>query len=171
MIGETSITEVVEVLKANAHQVNGGDLTQVETTLSSQAAALNTMFAMLAGRAGANMGQYPEAAETYLKLALRAQNQCRATLETLATIKNPPVVFAKQANIAHGPQQVNNNAAQALAHAEQIEKPPTELLEHDHGERLDTGAATTAIGSNQAMETMEIIHRSAQRGRQGPREP
>jgi hypothetical protein len=30
------------------------------------------------------------------------------TLETLATIKNPPVVFARQANIAQGPQQVNN---------------------------------------------------------------
>ena len=26
-----------------------------------------------------------------------------------ATIKNPPAVFARQANIAHGPQQVNNN--------------------------------------------------------------
>jgi hypothetical protein len=26
----------------------------------------------------------------------------------LATIKNPPVVFARQANIAQGPQQVNN---------------------------------------------------------------
>jgi hypothetical protein len=32
----------------------------------------------------------------------------RMTLESLATIKNPPVVYARQANIAHGPQQVNN---------------------------------------------------------------
>jgi hypothetical protein len=30
-----------------------------------------------------------------------AQIQCRATLETLTAIKNPPVVFAKQANIAN----------------------------------------------------------------------
>ena len=46
-------------------------------------------------------------------MALRAQNQCRMTLETIATIKNPSVVFAKQANIAAGHQQVNNGPAQA----------------------------------------------------------
>lgn len=39
---------------------------------------------------------------------LKAQSQCRATLETLAAIKVGPAIFARQANIAHGPQQVNN---------------------------------------------------------------
>lgn len=35
--------------------------------------------------------------------------KCRATIETLAEIKNPrAVAFVTQANIAHGPQQVNN---------------------------------------------------------------
>jgi len=48
------------------------------------------------------MGEYVDAADTDMRLALRAQSQCRATLETLAAIKNPPVVFANQANIAHG---------------------------------------------------------------------
>jgi hypothetical protein len=43
-----------------------------------------------------------------MRMALKAQAQCRATLETLATIKNPSVVFARQANIAQGPQQANN---------------------------------------------------------------
>jgi hypothetical protein len=36
---------------------------------------------------------------TYLRLGLKAQSQCRATLETLAAIKNPrPVAFVQQAN-------------------------------------------------------------------------
>lgn len=39
---------------------------------------------------------------------LRAQNQSRATLETLSAVKNPSVVVAKQANITTDPQQVNN---------------------------------------------------------------
>jgi hypothetical protein len=43
-----------------------------------------------------------------MRMALRAQNQCRATLQTLAAIKNPPVVFANRANIASGPHPVNN---------------------------------------------------------------
>lgn len=38
------------------------------------------------------------------ELHQKAQSQCRATLETLAAIKNPPVIYAKQANISNGPQ-------------------------------------------------------------------
>lgn len=47
--------------------------------------------------------------DRFTRLALKAQGQCRATVETLAAIKNPPVVFARQANIAHGPQQVTRS--------------------------------------------------------------
>ncbi len=68
------------------------------------------------------------AAELYLRLALKAQGQCRATLETLAVIKNPTALtFVKQANIAHGPQQVNNTIAppdpQALSHGKTAIEP------------------------------------------------
>jgi hypothetical protein len=45
--------------------------------------------------------------DRFTRLALKAQGQCRATIETLALMKNPPTVFARQANIAHGPQQVD----------------------------------------------------------------
>ena len=47
--------------------------------------------------------------ERFMKLGLRAQNQCRSTLETLALLENPTMVFTHQADVAHGPQQVNNN--------------------------------------------------------------
>jgi hypothetical protein len=47
-----------------------------------------------------------------MRMAMRAQNQCRMTLETLATIKNPPVVYAKQANINNGGQQQVNNGVE-----------------------------------------------------------
>jgi hypothetical protein len=80
------------------------------------------------------------------------------------------VIFAKQANIAHGPQQVNNNSA-AIARAEEIEKPQTGLLEHDHGQRLDTGTAAAASGSNPPMETVAEVHRAAHASRKGQRKP
>lgn len=48
--------------------------------------------------------------DRFMRLGLKAQDQCRHTLETLAVMKNPPV-FARQANIANGPQQVNNGHA------------------------------------------------------------
>jgi hypothetical protein len=167
--GELSLGDVLDSLNKHAGKIKGGDLSRVEAMLGGQAAALNTMFAELARRGAVNMGEYIGAAETYLKLALKAQSQCRATLEALAAIKQPPVVFAKQANIAHGHQQVNNDSA-AIARAEQIEKPQTELLEHDHGQQLDTGTAGTASCSDQTMATVEAVHGPAhgRRKSQGP---
>lgn len=82
-----------------------------KATLTEHAAALDAIFTELARRGALNLGEYLSASETYLRLALKAQSQCHATLETLAEIKNPhPVAFVQQANIAHGPQQVNNGA-------------------------------------------------------------
>jgi len=80
-------------------------------------------------------------------MALKAQNQGRMTLETLATIKNPPVVFARQANINNGGQQQVNNGAQPMdsrAPAANSEHEQTELLETGDGQRLDTRATSAA---------------------------
>ena len=99
--------------------------------LTSQAAALNAIFGELARRAAMNMGEYLDATDRYLRLALKAQTQCRATLETLATIKAGPAIIARQANIAHGPQQVNNGVStpvRAGARAGETESEKTELL-------------------------------------------
>ncbi len=109
--GELSLTDMVKSLKSQGEQVNAGDLGAAERMLSAQAAALNAIFGELARRAALNLGEYLGAAETYLRLALKPQSQSRATIETLAAIKNPPTVYARQVNVANGPQQVNNAAA------------------------------------------------------------
>ncbi len=95
-----------------------------------------------------------------MRLALKAQSQCRATLETLATIKNPPVVFARQANIANGPQQVNNGTA-APARAENATITPNGLLETHPVTRLDTGTAGTAGGGDPALAAVGAIDGTA----------
>ena len=108
------------------------------------------------------MGEYLEAFEAYLKLALRAQSQCRATLETLAEIKHPrSVAFVEQANIAHGHQQVNN----APTRADEIENSQSKLLEQTDGERLDTGTTSTAGGADTPMEAVGAINRAKNRRR------
>jgi hypothetical protein len=57
----------------------------------------------------------PKGGRSPLRLqAFKAQAQCRATFETIALSKNPPV-FARQANIAQGPQQINNTMSVARA--------------------------------------------------------
>lgn len=168
---DLQLMSLIGALNEQADKVHKGDLERLETTLSAQAHSLDVIFNMLAQRAAANMGQYLDATERYLRLALKAQGQCRATLETLATIKNPPVVIARQANIAHGPQQVNNGVEpNAHAHAG-TPKQTNELLEGQHGERLDTGATGAASPTDSTMETMAAIDRTKKPRRQGRRQP
>lgn len=59
-------------LRAMAKAVHAGDLRGAESTLTAQAAALNSIFTELARRAACNMGEYMGAMEKYMRLALRA---------------------------------------------------------------------------------------------------
>jgi len=151
--GETDLQSMVNELGNQCIRVRDGNLARAESLLTTQAHTLDAIFNELARRAALNMGEYINAAERYLRLALKAQSQCRATLETLATIKNPPVIYAKQANIANGPQQVNNGTSPAHVGGEtSIE--PNKLLEQQHEQWLDTGTQSATVGADTAMATV-----------------
>lgn len=108
--GVPKLEEAVSVIVDSVKKVNRGDMSSVEATLTAQAAALDVLFHELVRRSGANMGEYMQAAEMYMRLALKAQSQCANTLRTLAEVKNPRTpTFIRQANVANGPQ-VNNQA-------------------------------------------------------------
>ncbi len=103
----------MDELRDQCGATSRGDLARGEAMLTAQAHTLDAMFDRMAQKA--TRCEYLNQAETYSRLALKAQGQCRATWATLAQMKNPqPTTFVRQANIAHGPQQVNNGAA-ALA--------------------------------------------------------
>jgi hypothetical protein len=157
--GEIDLQALVDQLGRQNDKVRDGDLSRADSLLMTQAHTLDAIFNELARRAAMNMGEYINATDRYLRLALKAQSQCRATLETLAAIKNPPVIYAKQANISNGPQQVNNGTPQAVAREEKtIEQ--NELLEAQHGQWLDTGTTGAAIGADKELETVGAIDRA-----------
>jgi hypothetical protein len=161
--GSSDLTDTGAVIAEFAAKAQKNDFSEVEATLIAQATTLNAIFAELARRAALNMGEYIQATETYLRLALKAQSQCRVTLQTLAEIKNPqPVAFVKQANIAHGHQQVNNGTqgdGGPSPRAGFSTKPSNELLEAGDEERLDAGATGTTGGASSHLETVGAIHR------------
>ena len=151
--GETDLQSLVNELGKQCKRVRDGDLARAESLLMTQAHSLDAIFNELARRAALNMGEYLNATERYLRLALKAQSQCRATLETLAAIKNPPVIYARQANIANGPQQVNNGTDATPAGGKtSIE--PNKLLEQQNEQWLDTGTQGAASGANSALATV-----------------
>ena len=125
----TDLNSLIEELSAQVEAVANDDLGRSEAMLVAQASTLDAMFHAMLRRAALNLGHYPEVVERYMKLALKAQNQCRTTLEAVSSIKNPPT-YVGQANIAHN-QQVNNVSNESETKSE------NELLEHEHGEWLD----------------------------------
>ena len=105
--GTVDLAELLEGQREQFKKVQAGDMQPVEAMLYGQAKTLETIFTSLARRATSQ--EYLKQFQAYLGMALKAQAQCRATLEALAEIKNPrPVAFVKQANISGGHQQVNN---------------------------------------------------------------
>ena len=165
--GEIDLMGLIGATREQVKSVHDGDMKRTEAMLIVQAHTLDTIFNELARRAiGADI--MPKL-DTYLRLALKAQNQCRTTLETLAEIKNPkPTAFIKQQNVGVN-QQVNNGElanspndphAQARAHGK-IKNQPNELLTEGahHGTTLDSGRTGKAIGANQELETVGAVNR------------
>lgn len=161
--GDLTLPGIITALREASTRVHKDDMSDVEAMLTSQAMVLNAIFGDLSRRSALNLGNgtYFEAGERYFKMAMKAQNQCRMTLETLSAIKNPPVVYAKQANIAHGPQQVNNGPGPTRTG--QNSNSPSKLLEQSNEIPMDTETSGSAGGSNSEMEAVGEIDRPANR--------
>ena len=147
------VTELLAAMRKAGDETVAGDMGRFERVLTNQFLTLDALFNNLAQRSGRQ--ESFKGIEVLMRLALKAQSQARATAETLALMKNP-MPYIRQANIAHGPQQVNNGTPTS---AGKNQSPPNELLEHQHGNTLDIGAQAAAGRADPAMATVEAKHR------------
>jgi hypothetical protein len=148
---ELTLDGLMQELSAQSDEVAKGDLTRPEAMLTAHTHTLDALFNGLTRLAYTytNIDGF----ERLLRLALKTQGQARATVETLAAIKNPPIVFAKQANMTSGPQQINNGLARGIPAAV-----PNKLLEQIDGERLDPITASGALNCNSEMATVGVVN-------------
>ena len=93
---------VAEAMAKGRH----GDKAMASEMLAAQAVVLDTMFTELAHRAQGNLGRYIDAADRYTKLALKAQANCRATLEALAKLHQPREQTVKHVHVNEGGQAI-----------------------------------------------------------------
>lgn len=159
---KVDLTSLVLSVDGLAGRVKAGSLADAEAMLIAQAAVLNTLFANMLSRAG--QSKFVENMERFIRLGLKAQSQCRTTCETLAVLKNPPV-FARQANISNGPQQVNNGPvlnSSGPARAQLPESAPNKLLESVvDGERLDGGTEGASGEGDSPLAAVEAVNGAA----------
>ena len=156
---ELDLTAMHGRMTGTANDAARGDLAPLERMLSAQAQTLNAMFCELSRRAALNMGENLSATETYLRLALKAQAQSRATVEALGELKNPrSVAFVRQANIAQQ-QQVNNHAPHARPQEPTSSK--NELLEApNHEQGMDTRTTPAPARCDTELETVGTVNRA-----------
>lgn len=163
------VNVLAEELAVQVKAVNHGDMQRTEGILISQAQALDAIFVNLMRRSvnQTNAAHW----EMYMRMGMKAQSQCRATLQVLAEIKNPrSVAFVKQANVNNGGhQQVNNGVTgdvlSSPAPAKENETEQTKLLEGmtNGSTYLDAGAAQAASRGNKALEPVEVVNRAKKR--------
>lgn len=170
LFGEVDMTDYVGRLAAQSQAVVDGDLSALKRMLTSQASTLDAIFNQMATRA-AN-AEHLARMEGLMRIALKAQGQCANTVRVLGELQNPrAVAFIKQQNNATN-QQINNGSSvpPAAPVARVHEESPTnanELLEHQHGEWLDAGAASEAGRGNQDLATVGSGDRPENIARQG----
>ena len=142
---------MIASLKAMAENVNKGEMREIEAMLVSSAKCLEVLAESLLVR-GLRQDMWHHL-DGFLKLGLKAQNQMRHTLETLGKLKNPPVVIAKQANLATN-QQVNNHSRDEKTIV------PNELsagVQHELCQ--NSGTPSDAVTDDSSVEALAEVHR------------
>lgn len=93
----------------NMAKARDGEKTMPSDILAAQAVVLHTMFTELARRASLNMGQHIDAADRYMRLALKARANCRATLEALTKLHQPREQTVKHVHVNEDGQAIVAN--------------------------------------------------------------
>ncbi|MCG5494415.1 hypothetical protein [Ectothiorhodospira variabilis] len=151
------LPDILEVLVDQVAATKAMCLEQQEGMLLGQAVTLQHMFSRLIERASEqNLAEHHY---QFLKLALRAQNQSRATLQALGDLRTPRShVFARQANIAQN-QQINHTHATPADSSKFNPNAQNELLEDDaDGQRLDSRTESSTGRGDPALEAVATGH-------------
>jgi len=148
------LMDYIDHMQIVTKAAEAGDMAMASRMLAAQAMTLDSMFTELARRAALNMGEFINGAERYGRLALKAQSNCRATLETLAKLHQPREQIVKHVHVSEGGQAVV--ADEFHHHAGGAENAKT--VEQSQAAGLPVGSATM-LGEDTAGNGMPIANR------------
>ncbi len=148
--------ENVAVLLDAAAVLQSGDQGAMEPALAAQVAALDAIFREYAKMAAVNTDIL--SVQTYMRFALKAQAQCRVTVETLERIRSARAPAAGPAASREPTEEVEKSTNELLANrfavfepALDSEKSPNELLRS----RLLGGVSASGFSPPAAAELPE----------------
>jgi hypothetical protein len=100
------LVEYATAIMDRAEKAATGDLKASSVLLMAQALSLDGIFAEYARIALVNVGSHMDASERYMRLALKAQANSRATLEALARLHQPREQTVRHVHVNEGGQAV-----------------------------------------------------------------
>ena len=98
--------DYADEIRAAGTAAANGELAFASRMLAAQAITLDNIFTEMARRMALNMGEYLGATETYGRIAMKAQAQSRAALETLAKLHQPREQTVRHVHVNEGGQAV-----------------------------------------------------------------
>lgn len=104
--GDQNTTELYSSLSEKGEAATAGELSHYKAMLASQSDTLNSVFTEMARRAALNMGEYIGATESYMRLALKAQAQCKANIEALDRLSSGRVQTVRHVHVNEGGKAV-----------------------------------------------------------------
>ncbi len=104
--GAQDTTELFTAIAERSKAAGKGNIDPHKAMLAAQAETLNAIFTEMARRAALNMGEYIGATESYMRLGLKAQAQCRASIEALDKLNNQRVQTVRHVHVNEGAQAV-----------------------------------------------------------------
>lgn len=121
------LSEFAHEVKARADKAATGDPQATSALLMAQAVTLDNIFTEYARIALMNVTKHMDASERYMRLALKAQANSRATLEALAKLHQPREQTVRHVHVNEGGQAVIadqvHNHARGHQNAETAEQP------------------------------------------------
>lgn len=144
---EVSINDLVDELENLTESLSKPSSTGSKRMLAAQSVLLDKLFNMLTvkGVLNAKAGNLTYASE-YMKLALKAQTNCRTTLQAISEI-NTPRRQISQINMAENQQVIN-------------EFPPNELSGGVDELRTHRGSQRSSAPTHPEMEALVEVNRS-----------
>lgn len=104
--GDPTYRDFGYAIKGIADEVTPDNLSLINDLLVAQALSLDSIFTEMARRSVVNVGEYIDASERYMRLALKAQANSRATLEALARLHQPREQTVRHVHVNEGGQAV-----------------------------------------------------------------
>jgi hypothetical protein len=141
-----------EAVRDRVQEVRKGGLSGAEATLVGQATALNAIFTEMARRGQAALDRPGIAAERYLRLAMRAQAQCRATLNALSAMAGRSTKAMEEDEPIRRIERVIIRPWHEIGSEEREER---------YGEGLDGGAARGLFAEHDGAEGVGAFDRTA----------